>query len=237
MAPLLSIDKLQAVYDDFLVLHEVTLTVEKGQITALVGANAAGKTTTLNAVSGLVKVVGGRIAFRGQDVTSLAPHERAALGLIQIPEGRQIFPFMTVLENLRLGAYLPKPRRSRAANLRRIYDLLPVLEERKSQMAGLLSGGEQQMLAIGRGLMAEPELLMLDEPSLGLAPMYVEKIFELVKTIKDEGTTILLVEQNVHHALSLADQGYVLENGRLTLEGPGRTLLGDSQLVTAYMGI
>jgi branched-chain amino acid transport system ATP-binding protein len=237
MAALLEISGLEAWYDDFKALHGLSLEAGRGRVAALVGANAAGKSTALNCVSGLIAKTKGRIVFDGRELGGLPPCKRAEMGLVQVPEGRRVFPFMTVKENLLLGAYSPEPRRRRAKNLDKVQALLPVLAERRSQMAGSLSGGEQQMLAIGRGLMAEPKLLMLDEPSLGLAPMYVEKVFELVRAISGEGVAILLVEQNVHHALSLADRGYVVENGRLALEGPGPALLGGDQLVTAYMGM
>ena len=223
-------------YDDLQVLHGVSLEVKQGEIVSMVGPNAAGKSTTLNMISGIIKPRSGRISFLGQRVDTLPAHAIVELGVVQIPEGRGLFPFMTVLENLELGSYSREARSRKAETLAHVLELLPVLKERQSQLAGSLSGGEQQMLAIGRGLMARPKLLMLDEPSLGLAPMMVQKCFEIVKEVHAQGTTVLLVEQNVHHALAIADRGYVLENGRIVMSGKGADLLTDPNLRRAYLG-
>lgn len=223
-------------YGDLQVLHGLSMEVKDGEIVALVGPNAAGKSTTINMISGIIKPRHGQIFFEGQRVDTLPPEQLVELGIVQIPEGRGLFPFMTVEENLDLGSYVSKARRSKTETMARVLDLLPVLKERRTQMAGSLSGGEQQMLAIGRGLMARPKLLMLDEPSLGLAPLMVQKCFEIVKEVHAQGTTVLLVEQNVHHALALADRGYVLESGRIVLSGKGADLLVDPNLRKAYLG-
>lgn len=223
-------------YGDLQVLHGLSMDVRDGEIVALVGPNAAGKSTTINMISGLITPRHGQIFFEGQRVDTMPPEQVVALGIVQIPEGRGLFPFMTVEENLDLGSYVRKARRSKTETMARVLDLLPVLKERRTQMAGSLSGGEQQMLAIGRGLMARPKLLMLDEPSLGLAPLMVQQCFEIVKEVHAQGTTVLLVEQNVHHALALADRGYVLENGRIVLSGTGADLLTDPNLRKAYLG-
>ena len=223
-------------YGDLQVLHSLSMDVRDGEIVALVGPNAAGKSTTINMISGLITPRHGQIFFEGQRIDTLPPDQVVALGIVQIPEGRGLFPFMTVEENLDLGSYVRKARRSKTETMTRVLNLLPVLKERRTQMAGSLSGGEQQMLAIGRGLMAQPKLLMLDEPSLGLAPLMVQQCFEIVKEVHAQGTTVLLVEQNVHHALALADRGYVLENGRIVMSGTGADLLADPNLRKAYLG-
>ena len=234
---MLRVSELRAYYGDVAGLHGAGLAVQAGEIVALVGANAAGKSTTLNCISGIITRKTGQIEFLDQRIDHLPAHRIVELGLVQIPEGRRVFPFMTVMENLELGCYTARARRERAEQLARVFDLLPLLKDRRRQLAGSLSGGEQQMLAIGRGLMTQPRLLMLDEPTLGLAPMFVERVFTLVQEIRAQGTTILLVEQNVHHALSIADRGYVLENGVVVLEGAGQHLLGDERLKRAYLGI
>lgn len=233
---MLEIQEADQYYDDLQVLHGVSLGVTQGEIVSLVGPNAAGKSTTLNMISGIIKPKRGRITFLGQRVDTLPAHAIVELGIVQIPEGRGLFPFMTGLENLELGSYSKGARHRKADTLEYVFGLLPVLKERQDQMAGSLSGGEQQMLAIGRGLMARPKLLMLDEPSLGLAPMMVQKCFEIVKQVHAQGMTVLLVEQNVHHALALADRGYVLENGRIVMSGKGKDLLADPNLRRAYLG-
>ncbi len=234
---MLRVDRVDVSYGDVQVLHQLSLTVEEGEIVALVGANAAGKSTTINTISGVIRPHGGSIEFRGWRIDHMPAYDIVALGLVQVPEGRRLFPYMTVLENLELGAYSPEARRSRAKSLELVFGMLPILEERQSQLAGSLSGGEQQMLAIGRGLMALPRLLMLDEPSLGLAPLMVKQILETVREANARGTTILLVEQNVQHSLRLAHRGYVLENGRIVLEGEGAELLGNPHLKKAYLGM
>jgi branched-chain amino acid transport system ATP-binding protein len=234
---MLALQGVNAHYGDLQVLHGVDLEVREGEVVTLVGANGAGKTTTINAVSGLVASSGGAIRFAGESLAAVAPHRRVARGLVQVPEGRRLFPFMTVRENLDLGCYTPDARRSKQAALAEVLALLPRLAERLGQLAGTLSGGEQQMLAIARALMARPRLLMLDEPSLGLAPRMVSQVFDTVAAINGRGVSVLLVEQNVRHALSLAHRGYVLENGRIVLEGSSRDLLADDRLKKAYLGL
>lgn len=234
---LLRVENLYSYYGDVEALHGISLEVESGQLVTLVGANAAGKSTALNCISGIISQKKGTVEFAGSRIDHLLAHRIVGLGLVQIPEGRRIFSFMSVLENLELGCYPKQPRAHKEENLERVFDLLPILKERRHQMAGSLSGGEQQMLAVGRGLMAEPKLLVLDEPTLGLAPLFVEKIFALMEDIRSAGTTILLVEQNVHLALATADYGYVLENGVIVLQGTGKQLMRDERLAKAYLGI
>lgn len=233
----LVVNQLGASYGDFIALSGISLKILEGQVVALVGVNAAGKSTLLNCLSGIHRQKQGEITFHDQRIDHLPPNKIVELGIVQSPEGRRVFSFMSVLENLELGAYLPCPRNNRQANMEMVLELLPVLKERRKQLAGSLSGGEQQMLAIGRALMSEPKLLMLDEPTLGLAPIIVDKVFDLVCAIQKTGTTVLLVEQNVQHALDIADYGYVIGNGTLLMEGAGKTLLRDESLVKAYMGI
>ncbi len=234
---MLRVENIDVAYGDVQVLHGMSLVVEEGEIVALVGANAAGKTTTINTISGIIRPRVGSISFRGRRIDRMNPYDVVAQGLVQVPEGRRLFPYMTVLENLELGAYSSGARRQRAKTLEMVFGLLPVLQERQGQLAGSLSGGEQQMLAIGRGLMALPRLLMLDEPSLGLAPLMVKQILDTVKNVNARGMTVLLVEQNVQHSLRLAHRGYVLENGRIVLEGKGEELLGTPHLRKAYLGM
>ncbi len=234
---LLEVRELVAGYGEVEVLHGVSLQVGAGEVVALVGSNGAGKTTTLRAISGLIKPAAGQVFFDGRRVDGLDPHLIVRLGIVQVPEGRKIFPSLTVLENLELGAYVPEARRYRAESLKLVFQLFPVLAERSRQPAGTLSGGQQQMLAIGRALMARPRLLMLDEPSLGLAPNVVTEIFRKVSQIRESGTTVLLVEQNVRRALRVADRGYVLENGRVVLEGSGTELLANDHVRRAYLGL
>jgi branched-chain amino acid transport system ATP-binding protein len=210
--------------------------VREGEIATLVGANGAGKTTALKTISGVVSATGGRISFDGERTERLAPHEVAARGIAHVPEGRRLFPLMSVRENLELGAVSGEARRSRSESLDKVFALFPRVKERERQMAGTLSGGEQQMVAIGRGLMACPRLIILDEPSLGLAPIVVKEMFEIIQSINREGITILLVEQNVQQSLKLADRAYVLENGRVVLEGAGDELLNDERVRAAYLG-
>jgi branched-chain amino acid transport system ATP-binding protein len=218
-------------------LKDISLTLKEGEIVSVIGSNAAGKSTLLNAISRIIRSKSGYIDFFGERIDGLPSHKIVGKGIVQIPEGRKIFYPMTVLENLILGSYLPVAKKLREKNLEEVLDLFPILEERKNQLAGTLSGGEQQMLAIGRGMMSNPKLLMLDEPSLGLSPLLVNQIFNVTKEINQRGTTILLVEQNVVQALSLADQAYVLENGRIVLEGPGKNLLSDKRVQTAYLAM
>jgi branched-chain amino acid transport system ATP-binding protein len=233
----LSVERIEVRYGDALALFDVSLEVQQGEIVSLVGANGAGKTTALKAISGLLKPRSGRILFAGNRLNDLPAHAIVNLGIVQIPEGRQLFPYMTTRENLELGSYTPEARKRFDDSLGQVFELFPLLKERKSQLAGTLSGGEQQMLAIGRGLMAIPRLLMLDEPSLGLAPMMVKSIFAAIEAINRQGTTILLVEQDVQKSLALAKRGYVMENGRITLQGEAKELLSNEHLRKAYLGI
>jgi branched-chain amino acid transport system ATP-binding protein len=234
---LLKLEGIDAFYGDLQALYDVSLGVEQGRVFALVGANAAGKSTTLRVISGLVTPRRGRVVLDGQDLTRMPAHARVDLGIVQVPEGRRLFPFMSVSENLLLGAHSPRGRAARDATLKYVYSLFPVLEERRTQLAGSLSGGEQQMCAIGRALMAKPRVLMLDEPTLGLAPVLVKRIFDTVRTINADGMTIMLVEQNVRQALTLAQRAAVLESGHLVLHGQGAELLGDERLKRAYLGL
>ena len=234
---MLKLEGIDAYYGDLQALYGVSFEVEQGRVFALVGANAAGKSTTLRVISGLVTPRQGRVVLDGTDLTHVPAHQRVDLGIVQVPEGRRLFPFMSVAENLLLGAQSPRGRAARDETLRSVYTLFPMLEERKGQLAGSLSGGEQQMCAIGRALMSRPRVLMLDEPTLGLAPVLVARIFETVRTINGSGMTILLVEQNVRQALTLAHSAAVLESGHLVLSGQGRELLGDDRLKRAYLGL
>jgi branched-chain amino acid transport system ATP-binding protein len=233
----LKLEGVDAFYGDLQALFGVSLEVAAGGIFALVGANAAGKSTTLRVISGLVAPRHGRVLFDGEDLARVPAARRVDLGIVQVPEGRRLFPFMTVTENLLLGAHTRRARTERHVTLGYVYRLFPVLQERAAQLAGSLSGGEQQMCAIGRALMARPKMLMLDEPTLGLAPVLVGRIFETVRTINADGVTVLLVEQNVRQALTLATRACVLESGTLVLEGAGRELLGDERLKRAYLGL
>jgi branched-chain amino acid transport system ATP-binding protein len=234
---LLELKGLDVYYEDMPALKGVSLHIEEGECVGMVGANGAGKTTLLNTISGLLQARRGEIWFEGKRVDTLPAHRRVDLGIIQVPEGRRLFPLMSVRENLRIGAYSPRVTKSTRQRLDEILDLLPMLRERQGQVALTLSGGEQQLLAIGRGLMGRPKILMLDEPSLGLAPLVVKSVFELVKFINQQGTTVLLVEQNVKHSLELAHRGYVLENGTVTLEGSAPELLGNSKVKSAFLGV
>ena len=233
----LSLEKIEVRYGDALALFNVSLEVEQGEIVSIVGANGAGKSTTLKAISGLLKPKSGQILFAGERLNEIPAHAIVDLGIIQIPEGRQLFPYMTTLENLELGSYTPEARKGADETLNRVFELFPILNERREQLAGTLSGGEQQMLAIGRGLMGLPKLLMLDEPSLGLSPILVKVIFEAIGKINRAGTTVLLVEQDVKKSLSLAQRGYVMENGKITLQGEAQELLANEHLKKAYLGI
>ena len=234
---MLRVSDLCVFYHDLQALNNLSLTVDRGEIVSVVGSNAAGKSTLINTVSGVIRPKSGTILFEGEPIEGLPSHKIVERGIVQIPEGRKIFYPMTVLENLILGSYLPQPKRARQANLEKVFALFPLLKERSAQLAGTLSGGEQQMLAIGRGIMSSPKLLMLDEPSLGLAPLFVNKIFDIMKEINAGGTTILLVEQNVMQSLSMAHRAYVLENGLVSLEGPGAGLLQDPRVQEAYLSL
>jgi branched-chain amino acid transport system ATP-binding protein len=233
---LLNLENINAYYGDVQVLWRVGLHINEGEIVVVVGANASGKSTLINTISGLVKQFTGVVKLEDRSIGTLPPSRIAELGIIQVPEGRRMFPFMTVFENLMLGSHSKRARPKAIENMREIFDLLPILKEREKQLAGSLSGGEQQMCAIGRALMAMPRVLMLDEPTLGVAPLIVQKIFELIGEINKKGTTILLVEQNVHRSLTMANRGYVLENGHITLEGVGIELLRNERLKQAYLG-
>ena len=233
---MLTIEHVAAGYGEIRVLHDVSLDIAAGQVVALLGANGAGKTTLLRAAVGLLRASAGRIVLNGDSLNRVPAHEIVQRGLIMVPEGRALFPFMTVEENLELGSYAKRARDQRSHNLDRVYRLLPRLKERRRQLGGSLSGGEQQMCAIGRGLMACPDILVLDEPSLGLAPIVVRDIFALLAKLRNEGLSILLVEQHVTHALALADQAFVLQNGRIAMSGPGPELLRNPALKRAYMG-
>jgi branched-chain amino acid transport system ATP-binding protein len=234
---LLEVKKVDVFYGEVRSLWGISLKVSRAEIVSIVGSNAAGKTTTLNTISGILTPQTGEILFEGIRIDGEPPNRIVRRGVIQVPEGRKVFPQMTVLENLEIGAYNQRARAGEHQSLNTVLALFPVLSERIKQLAGLLSGGEQQMLAIGRGLMAQPKLLMLDEPSLGLAPMMVKNNFKIIKNIQTQGTTILLVEQNVVNALQIADRGYVLENGRIVMENTGKNLLEDESLKKAYLGI
>lgn len=233
---LLELKDVAAGYGDVRVLWGVTFVVREGEIATLVGANGAGKSTTLKTISGVVRATEGQIVFDGARIDKLPAHKIAALGIAHVPEGRRLFPLMSVRENLELGAISSEARRRRFESFERVFALFPKLKERSSQLAGTLSGGEQQMVAIARGLMARPRVLILDEPSLGLAPIVVREMFEIIQTINREGITILLVEQNVQQSLKLANRAYVLENGRVVLEGAGSDLLNDQRVREAYLG-
>jgi branched-chain amino acid transport system ATP-binding protein len=234
---ILRLDNVHTYYGSIQALKGISLEVRDGEIVTLIGANGAGKSTTLRSINGLNTPREGTIVFQGKDITRRSPHDIVEMGISQSPEGRRLFPRMTVLENLEMGAFQRKDRSSLKADLERVYSLFPRLAERKSQRAGTLSGGEQQMCAIGRALMAEPKLLMLDEPSMGLAPIFVEKIFEIVREINEQGTTILLVEQNALMALDAADRGYVLETGTVALADDAKRLRENEQVQKTYLGI
>ena len=233
---LLEVDSLEVAYGDVQVIWGISFTVARGEIVTLIGPNGAGKTTTLRAVSGLLTPRAGRIRFRGADLAGLPAHEIVRRGLIQIPEGRKLWPRMTVEENLLLGAFATPARSTARQRLERVYALFPRLKARRRQLGGTMSGGEQQMCAIGRGLMSEPTLLMFDEPSLGLAPLLVDELFAWVTDIAREGITILLVEQKVAHTLEIADRGYILETGRTMLTGTGKQLLENEYVQRSYLG-
>ena len=234
---MLEIQNVSSGYGDVQILWDVSLNLERGKLTALVGSNGAGKTTLLRTVMGLLRPSQGSIVFDDRDVTRASPHGKAAQGLVLVPEGRQLFPSMSVYENLEMGAYSKRAKAKMAENLEKVYEMLPRLKERADQKAGTLSGGEQQMLAVARGLMAQPEVLMFDELSLGLAPVLVLGLFELLQRLKDEGLTMLLVEQNVQMALAVSEYAYVLAEGRVDLEGPSRELARDEHIREAYLGI
>ena len=234
---LLETASLEAGYGQVQILWGITLAVQRGRLTSIVGANGAGKTTTLKAVVGSIAPWGGRVLFKGEDVTRLPAHAKTARGLVLVPEGRQLFGAMTVEENLEMGAFSKRAARTSAKRLEQVFMLFPRLNERRSQKAGTLSGGEQQMLAIARGLMSDPEILIIDELSLGLAPVVVHQLFVTLKSLKDAGLTILLVEQNVHLAFAVSDHAYVITEGRVFTEGPPATLAAMPEIKRAYLGL
>ncbi len=234
-APLLALDTVTAGYGRLPVLHDVSLEIKPGEIVSLIGANGAGKTTTMMTIFGRPRAAIGRVVFERRDITQRPTHEIARLGIAQSPEGRRIFPRMTVTENLRMGAIIAENPRGFAEDLDKAYALFPILEKRADQRGGTLSGGEQQMLAIARALMGRPKLLLLDEPSLGLAPLVVKQIFNAIKALNEDGLTVFLVEQNAYHALRLAARGYVMVNGRITMTGTGQELLASEDVRAAYL--
>ena len=234
---LLELKNVSVNYGRIEAIHDMSFAVQKGEIVSLIGANGAGKTTTMKTISGLLNPAMGTIEFEGEDITKMKAHIRVVRGISQAPEGRGIFPGMTVLENLDMGAFGRKDRSGMAADFDRVYSLFPRLAERKTQQGGTMSGGEQQMLAIGRALMAAPRLLLLDEPSMGLAPQFIKQIFRIIKEINEQGTTILLVEQNANQALARADRAFVLETGTITHRGTGKELLSNPAVKEAYLGV
>ncbi len=236
VSPLLQLQGLKIAYGGIQAVKGIDLELYAGELVCLIGANGAGKTTTLNAIAGVLPIAGGDIAYAGDRVNTLPAHKRLRRGIALVPEGRGIFTRLTVEENLRMGAYTRHDKAAIEADLERVYAMLPRVKERLHQVAGTLSGGEQQMVAIGRALLSRPKLLLLDEPSMGLAPLVVEKIFEVVQSVAREGVTILLVEQNANLALEFAQRGYVMESGRITLTGSGETLLADPKVRAAYLG-
>jgi branched-chain amino acid transport system ATP-binding protein len=233
---MLDVTDLCVKYDTIQVLHDVCLNVEEGELVALIGANGAGKSTMLKTISGLLRAESGHIRFKGKEITNKPAHSIVSAGIIQVPEGRQIFAKMTIEENLLLGAYLQKNNERMKVNLDMVFELFPLLKERLRQSAGTLSGGEQQMLAIGRALMGEPELLLLDEPSMGLSPLITQQVFSVLRTLKREGITMLLVEQNAYDALEISDRAYILATGTIAMEGESRILAEDPTVKEAYLG-
>jgi branched-chain amino acid transport system ATP-binding protein len=232
----LTIENLDCRYGQVLAVSGLSLEITKGELVTLIGSNGAGKTTTLKAISGLLKPTAGRILFEGADITGASAREILARGIAHCPEGRRVFPYMSVEENLEMGSYLRRDAAGIMADKSRLYERFPILFERRTQAAGTLSGGEQQMLAISRALMSRPKLVLFDEPSLGLAPNIVERTFDIIREIRREGTTVALVEQNAYAALELSDRAYVLEQGRMTLSGPARELLANPHVQSAYLG-
>jgi len=234
---LLNVNKINGYYGDVQVLYDVSIKVEENEVVSIVGSNGAGKSTLLKNISGLLHPTSGRIDFLNEQINYLPAYKIVERGIVQIPEGRRLFPFLSILENLEIGAYVPRAAKDLKQSLEMVFELFPILKERRKQLARTLSGGEQQMLAIARGLMAKPKLLMFDEPSLGLAPILVNDVFQTIKKVKEQGIPVLLVEQNVKHSLSLSDRGYVLENGKIVLEGGKEELLNDPEVKKAYLGM
>ncbi len=233
---MLKVENLSVRYGMIEAIRNISFEVNDGEIVTLIGANGAGKTTTLQTVSGLLKPASGAVYLDGVDITKIPPHKIVTMGLAQVPEGRRVFAQMSVIENLELGAYYRKDRNGIEADMKNVFELFPRLEERKNQLAGTLSGGEQQMLAMGRALMAKPKIMLMDEPSMGLSPLLVREIFRIIEDINQQGTTVLLVEQNAKMALGIADRAYVLETGKITLEGTGAELAASEQVRKAYLG-
>ncbi len=234
---MLRVTDIDVSYGQVQILRKVSFDIQEKEIVSLLGSNGAGKTTTVSAVSGILPVSFGQVVFMGEDITRVESYDRVEMGLVQVPEGRKLFPSLTVMENLEMGSYLKGPKALRQETMAFVFTLFPVLEKRKKQSGGTLSGGEQQMLAIGRGLMAKPKLLILDEPSLGLAPLVVDEIFGVIDKINKEGVMLLLVEQNVSQALSLSTRGFVLEQGRIALSGRGGDLLDNPHVKKVYLGL
>ena len=234
---MLRVNDIDVSYGQVQILRKVSFDIQEKEIVSLLGSNGAGKTTTVSAVSGILPVSHGQVVFMGRDITKVQSYDRVEMGLVQVPEGRKLFPTLTVMENLEMGSYLKGPKALRQETMAFVFTLFPVLEKRKKQSGGTLSGGEQQMLAIGRGLMAKPKLLILDEPSLGLAPIVVDEIFSVIDKINKEGVMLLLVEQNVSQALSLSTRGFVLEQGRIALSGEGGDLLSNPHVKKVYLGL
>ena len=233
---MLSVNNLQVHYGMIQAIKDVSFEVNQGEVIALIGANGAGKTTILHTVSGLLQPTKGSVIFEGQDITKVPAHKIVSLGMAHVPEGRRVFAQLTVLENLKLGAYTRKDKNEMEETLQMIYKRFPRLEERKNQVAGTLSGGEQQMLAMGRALMSHPKIILMDEPSMGLSPIFVEEVFKIIRDISAEGVTVLLVEQNAKKALNIADRAYVLETGNIILQGDAKKLMNDESVKKAYLG-
>ena len=233
---MLKVENLSVHYGMIQAVRDVSFEVNEGEVVSLIGANGAGKTTILRTLSGLVRPSAGRIEFLGQEIQKMSAQKIVASGLSQVPEGRHVFPGLTVMENLEMGAFLKKNREENQANLKKVFSRFPRLEERKNQDAATLSGGEQQMLAMGRALMSTPKLLLLDEPSMGLAPIFIQEIFDIIQDIQKQGTTVLLIEQNANKALAIADRGYVLETGKIVLSGTGKELAASDEVRKAYLG-
>ncbi len=233
---MLKVNELQVYYGMIKAIHNVSFEVNKGEVIALIGANGAGKTTILHTITGLISPKSGSVIFEGKDITKVPGHKIVSMGMAHVPEGRRVFANLTVLQNLKLGAYTRKSKTELAQTLEMVYKRFPRLKERKNQIAGTLSGGEQQMLAMGRALMSHPQIILMDEPSMGLSPIFVNEIFDIIKEVSESGTTVLLVEQNAKKALSIADRAYVLETGNIVLEGKASELLNDDSIKKAYLG-